>query len=75
MSSSFILVMSSFEELIVKIVSAIFSIGAILLVLYYINKKALKKAERMNEEFMRLEGEQEKLKEDSDKVNGDKNKV
>ena len=51
----------SFEELVVKLVAAAFSIGAILLVLYYINKKAMKKAQRMNEEFEKLEFEQKEI--------------
>ncbi|MCC7574628.1 hypothetical protein KO361_03485 [Candidatus Woesearchaeota archaeon] len=60
-----------FEELIIKIVAAVFSIGAILLVIYFINKKALQKAKRMNEEFMKLEKDQEKIKKSNDeKVRG-----
>ncbi len=47
------------EEFLVKIGAAILSIGAILFVIYYINKKAYKRAERMNEEFKKLEVEQE----------------
>ncbi len=53
----------SIEELIVNVVAALFSIGAILLVLYYINKKALQKAKRMNEELKKLEKEKENQKE------------
>ena len=49
------------QELIFSIISALFAIGAILLVIYYINKKALKKAHRMNEEFKKLEAEQKEI--------------
>lgn len=50
------------EELLFKILAAAFSVGAILLVLYYINKKAYKKAERMNEELKKLEKKEQKDK-------------
>ena len=63
----------SFEELIVKVVAAVFSIGAILLVLYYINKKAMQKAERMNEELKRLEAEQKEIEKKNAKLSS-KNK-
>ena len=56
----------SFEELIMKVVAAVFSIGAILLVIYFINKQALKKAKRMNEEFKKLEAEQKKIEKDNE---------
>jgi hypothetical protein len=55
-------------ELIVKVVAAIFAIGAILLVLYFINKKAFKKAQRMNEEFKRLEAEQKEIETQNKKL-------
>lgn len=47
------------EELLVKISAAILSLGAILFVIYFINKKAYKRAEHLNEEFKSLEAEQE----------------
>lgn len=52
----------SLAEFLVNITSALLSIGALLLILYYINKKALKKAKKMNEELKKLEKEQEKTK-------------
>lgn len=55
------------QEVIIKIISALFSIGAILLVLYVINKKALKKAQRMNEEFTKLEAEQKEIEKQNKK--------
>ena len=60
-------------ELLVKVVAAVFAIGAILLVLYFINKKALKKAQRMNEEFMKLEAEQKEIEEQNKKLEKKKN--
>jgi Flp pilus assembly protein TadB len=62
----------SLEELLVKIVSAVFSVGAILLVLYFINKKALEKAKRMNEELMKREEEQKEI-EKANKIKSKKN--
>jgi hypothetical protein len=58
----------SFEELLVKVAAAVFSIGAILLVLYYINKKAMKKAQRMSEEFAKLELEQKEIEKKNAKL-------
>jgi len=39
------------EEVLVKVASAILSVVTILIVLYYINKAALKKAEKASTEF------------------------
>jgi len=55
-------------ELIVKAVAALLSIGALLLVLYFINKKAMKKAERMHEEFLNLEDKQKRIDKENKKL-------
>jgi uncharacterized protein YoxC len=57
------------EEILVKVGAAILSIGAILFVIYYINKKAYKRAERMNEEFKKLEAEQDVIARQNEELN------
>ena len=55
------------QELLIRILAAAFSIGAILLVIYYINKKAYKKAQRMNEEYQKLEKQQKEIEKQNQK--------
>jgi len=57
-------------ELLVKIASAILSVVTILIVLYYINKMALKKAEKASAEFDKQMTELKKKKSKNESKKG-----
>jgi len=48
----------AFIKILIEVISALFAIGAILLVFYFINKLALKRAKIINKEFEKFEKEQ-----------------